>query len=230
MADFISEVAINGETRAMRDTRIGTGDTVQFGMRRRQWWVPGTYTWTVPLSLPIVEVVGGIGYTEIFITGCGGGGGADCVIGQRFLIEPGITLNIIVGAGGLSTIGQDFAGEASVISGLVTLLGGRPGGRGSGNRTGGNPGGAGGGSFGDGTNASNLTGDNAAGFAGSNGILGKGGSAVGRRGGIGSLNLFFHSSQGIAGSGGAGGNDARNANTALSLGGRGGNGFIRIDH
>jgi len=118
---------------------------VGFGMRRREWWVPGTYTWTVPSSLPIVEVVGGIGRGEIFITGCGGGGsgaagqpgsragagggGGDCIISMRFLVVPGDVLTIIVGSGGQwdSQMGA-VTGGATVVMGVVTLLGGGGGG------------------------------------------------------------------------------------------------------
>jgi hypothetical protein len=166
---------------------IGPGRT---GMRRREWWTPGSHgNWIVPP-----------GITEIFVTGCGagapgraggpgnvintsiGGGGGHCVIGHRVAVTPGTAIAI--------TIGDGSIGSPTMLGTLFTLPGGS---------TNGNPGGPGGGRGGI---VYSATGQQHTGAGG-------GGSYGGGGGGMPSPATFAgssHGSAGLVGTGGLSGN------------------------
>jgi len=139
------------------------------GMFRREWWEPGTYEFTVPKDLPIVDVIDGIGYGEGFITACaaGAGGGA---------------------TGGSSSVENGTAGGSTTFGNLLTLLGGAGGRAATGlpRGIGGEAGGPGGGRGGDGSDTVSGTQPAIIGHGGG------GGASLGG-GGEGGSNISSHS-------------------------------------
>lgn len=137
---------VNNKYMTPERTRETVG--VHGGMKRRVFTDNGTFV--VPPNV-----------TEIYVTACGGGGGSvgsdakggggsACIIGKPYTVVPGQIINITIGAGGVNG-----AGGTTVISGVVSLLGGTVGndsGAGKAGGIGGGDGGGagGGGSYGDG--------------------------------------------------------------------------------
>lgn len=204
---------------------------------------PGTYDFKIPAGVYEIKVdacAGGGGGAGVAVSqgnrqdkGGGGGGGA-AVIGKKLSVIPGQTVQITVGNGGQGGTagGNGRSREATVIGNLLTLAGGSGGiaNAVAASATGGASGGNGGGKGGD------------SGKNGADGIIGKGGSfdrpdtdAVHKRGGGGGGSLGDggnvpydgNGKSGVLGGGGSG------ASTPYGnreyIGGRGGNGFVKIN-
>jgi len=216
---------------------------------------PGTYAIQVPehRTLLFISGCGGGGGgavgTTLNTVGGGGGSGGEGIDGEPFDVVPGQIIGITIGAGGNGGTGVQLAnapggaqnGQATVVGGMLTLLGGNAGDGTIGGASVGNGSGAGG--------SQNLSGGN--GLFGSGGFPlsisasgGGGGGAFGGGGGPGHLTLFgsggfsFHwlhgiDAIGLAGAegrhGGGGGGGAANTVALGAVGGRGGNGLIKVE-
>jgi|SRR3990172_3589308 len=162
------------------------------------------------------------GVTEVFITGCAGGGGGfqsdvnsgsggggagESLFKKELTVTPNTDYTVTIGAGGTPSV----AGGNSVFGALLTLTGGGAGA----SETGGAYGGSGSGGDGAGSNATSNYGS------------GQGGSSMF---GVGGINSSVSSNSsgghgGIYGGGGAGGG----WHTASVLAGSGGAGFILVE-
>jgi|GEM_PF-6707674 len=179
------------------------------------------------------------GTTANFGGAGGGGGGAAAVIATEYTVLPNSLLTISIGSAGAGGTTNGSAGNAggnggnTVISGLITLAGGR----------GGNPGGASGGAGGQGGAAGGQGGGHggvggrgtptAGAAAGASGVGGTGGNAGNGGGGGGSLgagaggrggatpSLPGTGGIGNLGSGGGGGGSGGNTSQAGTSGGAG---------
>ena len=215
-----------------------------------QFTTVGTSSWTVPAGVNTVSAVviaggGGGGGSDGFRTeGNSGGGGGGTGYGQ-FVVIPGETLTITVGAGGTSSSGGNgtTGGSSSITRdtiGLISTTGGtggaervitsRPGGTatwGFYNVTffGGGTGGVGGGAS---DNDSGGGGGGAAGYTANGGAGGNTGIGLSGSGGGGGGGGATNAGQGYSGGGtgllGSGGGDG--AGGALNANGGGGSGGI----
>lgn len=204
----------------------------------KEYIVPGTYTWTVPLgvSSATVEMVagggGGGGSTEVGNGGAGGGGGSGGYKNFTIALTAGETITISVGAGGagapfvgrnpgaIGAEGPGLSGGSSYITSLAgthTVTGGGGGTSGTGGSGGGGGlGGTGDGNVGFGGQAGTNDYSSTNGGAGAASPLSPGGSA-GAPG-----------NPGYKGSGGGGASAPDRVNPYNWAGGKGGDGYVKI--
>lgn len=198
---------------------------------------PGNYIIHVPVwanNARITAAGGGGGGCAGF--GSGGGGGAGAILESIYTISATLkntNISIAVGSGGnggyytqeddgsnLLHVGND--GENTIISAFnITLGGGKAGTSNAGGAAGGSGGGAGGrnSNGADGISGSGGTGSSRAGGGG--GSLGSGGTGV--------TSSQSSSTSGGEGSRGGGGGANYNSSTLYSHGGKGGDGYIKIE-
>lgn len=214
-------------------------------------------TWKVPDGITKVTITacgggggGGGGLVDGDSSGGGGGGGGACIQKVSYNVTPGSEITIIIGAGGNGgnggaspTKGSD--GGATVISGVVTLAGGKGGAVGVyGGAAGGEAGGTGGGNGGSGAypqgsdGGSGLIGSGGNGGAMSKNPSGGGGGGGGSYGSGGDGGNSFgdasdrssvNGHNGGYGAGGGGGARHGSTTKGAGAGGKGGNGIVIIE-
>lgn len=187
------------------------------GGRAKNWQTPGTYSWTVPAGVTVIEIElwGGGG------SGAGGqqgyGGGPGGYSKGAFAVTPGQVLPIIVGAGGAPSSGDsgNYGGTTSVGA-LIYGNGGGPAINSSG--LGGVPGTSDGGSV-------NVTASRGGGAAYNfNGTYGQGAGGGAPFGGApGQVGLNANGADGVFPGGGSNGSSLAGGSS-----GRGGAGFVII--
>jgi hypothetical protein len=188
----------------------------------------GNSTWTVPSGITSVEylVVGGGGAGGFgYDTGPGGGGGAGGFLTGKIITNPGETINVSVGAGGLgnnNSFGQN--GGNSRFGDLIAHGGGGGGRSRSSGQDGASGGGAGGRSFPNGTLSGVVAGLAIYGPQGNNGGVTPQGSTAAASGGGGAGGAGIASTSSTGGSGGLGLTSTLSGQSVIyATGGRGGN-------
>lgn len=193
---------------------------------RQEYAEPGTYTFKVPESVNNLVITacgaggGGSGGNGNGYGGAGGSGGM-CVK-KKILVEPGTVLSIQIGAGGTGgnsgyyAPGRGTDGESTVISNILSLVGGK--GAYTSAESVGEGSGAGGDSHSEGSAGLFGAGGKAGGTANKDGGGGGGSLGDGGSGGVSGSN----GNPGTKGSGGGGG--GYNAK-----GGNGGDGYVLIE-
>lgn len=217
------------------------------GMLVSKWvatWInPGTFTWTAPPGITSVfaECWSGGGGGGAGVVAGGGGGGGGSYFSGTVVVTPGNSYFINVGAGGVGgtpTTAAEEGGFSAFNSSSVVAQGGglgspglvaqgaggagSAGGTGSASHSGGNGGGGallatngGGGGGGAGSGQNGQSGN-------SNGNAGNGGNPDGGDGGAGATAVLTAGNAAEPGGGGGGGS------TALTNGGAGGKGKVRL--
>ena len=194
----------------------------------------GTTTWTAPADVASVEVLvvaGGGGGSEN--TAGGGGGGGGVIYNSSYLVTPGVTYTVTVGAGGATTSN----GQNSNFANIISIGGGAGGDYGNPTGTSGRSGGSGGGGGfcqvtapalgGPGISTQGNAGGTGStvGNGGGGGAGAVGGNATGTGGGRGGAGLAFTiSGTSTFYSGGGGGGAEASGSSGVASGGVGGGG------
>ena len=237
--------SLNGSNinNSMKSGTTTPGNVVDFT-------TPGTYSWTVPTSVTSLSVLciggGGGGGTSRQDDGSsgGGGGGGGGIKSGTFGVNPGQTVTVIVGAGGLGAQGTTSAdsmgksGETSAC-GTISASGGQPGDF--------SPGGSGGSDYGESGQRMSSDSHSRGGYGGGAGLIdgsnaghaaeldscticgGSGGNGASLTGSVGAYGVARVDGKRTGGNGGkygggGGGGSRRNR------GGTGGDGAVRITY
>lgn len=208
---------------------VGTSDVTNVAVNCLtvlSYTTPGSYTWTVPDGVTLIQIVatGGGGGASLPGTGSGGNGGNGGMVTATLAVTPGDTLSLYVGGGGAGTTqftGGGGGGSTNVNAGTADQIIAGGGGGGGGGNDGLSPGGNGGGP-GTGAGIAGTGGNSSGGSPGAAGIGGLGGCGenIGPPSNCGS-NPPIDGYQGGNGNGGAGGAGGSNGGSVTVAGGAG---------